>query len=253
MKEDKLLQLLTDYFDGNLSNEEIQAVENELNTNASARKIFEQLNEVLGTIEDSQELEPSQKLQQNFDALLVAEMEKKKVGGKIVFFQSLYFKAAAVVLMLIVAGGVGYFISEEQNNHRLAEKIEAAQSVMLAKLENQHSVSQRLIGIHEVYEGTPDNELVKALIKLMNEDTNTNVRLAAVNALVKFYDEPHVRQALINALSTQTDPLVQIELIQILVYKEEQEAVKPLENIIKDDQTLQAVKDEAYAGLFSLS
>jgi hypothetical protein len=87
----------------------------------------------------------------------------------------------------------------------------------------------------------------------MNEDSNTNVRLAAVNALVRFYDEPMVREALIDALSSQTDPLVQLELIQILVYKKEQEAVTPLENIIKDDQTLQAVKDEAYAGLFSLS
>ena len=155
--------------------------------------------------------------------------------------------------MLIVAGGVGYFISEQQNSNRMVAKNKTAHSVMMAKLENQFSVSERLIGIHEVYDSKPDDDLVLALIKLMNEDENTNVRMAAVNALIKFYDEPLVRQALIDALNTQVDPLVQMELIQILVYKKEQEAVQPLENIINDDQTLQAVKDEAYAGLFSLS
>ncbi len=252
MEEDKLIQLLTDYLDGNLSKDEIREVEKELANNAAARKMLEQLKEVLGTIENTNEFEPSQKLQQNFDAFLAAEINKKE-GGKIIFFQSVYFKVAAAVLMLIVVGGVGYFIGGQQNQNQLASNKAEAHSVMMAKLENQYSVSERLIGINEVYESKPADDLVKALINAMNEDGNTNVRLAAVNALIKFYDEPHVREALIGALSTQTDPLVQLELIQLLVYKKEQEAVKPLENIIKDDQTLQAVKDEAYAGLFSLS
>ena len=252
MEEDKRVQLLTDYLDGNLSKDEILEVEKELTNNSTARKTLEQLKEVLGTIENSNEFEPSQKLQQHFDAFLETEINEKR-RGKVVFFQSIYFKAAAVVLMLIVAGGVGYFISEQQNSNRMVAKNKAAHSVMMAKLENQFSVSERLIGIHEVYDSKPDDDLVLALIKLMNEDENTNVRMAAVNALIKFYDEPLVRHALIDALNTQVDPLVQMELIQILVYKKEQEAVQPLENIINDDQTLQAVKDEAYAGLFSLS
>lgn len=252
MEEDKLIQLLTDYLDGKLSKDEIQKVENELAINATARNTLGQLKEVLDTIDNSVDSEPSSQLQQSFETFLAAEISKKE-DSKIIFFDSIYFKVAAAVLMLIVAGGVGYFISERQNENQLIGKSEEAHSVMLAKLENQYSVSERLIGINEVYQTSADDELIGALIKLMNEDTNTNVRMAAIEALVKFYDEPQVKNALIDALTTQTDPLVQMELIQILVYKKEQEAVKPLENIIKDDQTLQAVKDEAYAGLFSLS
>ncbi len=252
MEEDKLIQLLIDYRDGNLSEDEVQRVEKELTNNPTARKTLEQLKEMIGAIDTSEELSPSPSLQQNFSAFLKAEIEMKE-DRKILFFDSVYFKVAAAVLMLIVAGGVGFFIGEQRNATDLAEKNDVAQTVLLAKLDNQYSVSQRLIAINEVYETTPDDALVKALIKLMNEDTNTNVRLAAVSALARFYDEPFARQALLDALSTQTDPLVQIELIQILVYKKEQEAVKPLENIINDDQTLQVVKDEAHAGLFSLS
>lgn len=252
MEEDKLVQLLTDYLDGNLSEDETLAVEKELANNATARKILEQLKEILGAIDTSVELSPRPSLQQNFSAFLKTKIDKKE-DRKILFFDSAYFKVAAAVLMLIVAGGVGFFIGGQRNTSDLAEKSEVAQTLLLAKLDNQYSVSQRLIGINEVYEATPDDALVKALIKLMNDDTNTNVRLAAVSALARFYDEPFARQALLDALSTQSDPLVQIELIQILVYKQEQEAVKPLENIINNDQTLQAVKDEAHAGLFSLS
>lgn len=252
MEEDTLVQVLTNYLDGNLSEDEILVVEKELANNPTARKILEQLKEMLGVINTSEELSPSPSLQQNFSALLKAEIDKKE-DRKVLFFNSVYFKVAAAVLLLIVAGSVGFFIGEQRNATDVVEKNEVSQTVLLAKLDNQYSVSQRLIAINEVYEASPDDELVKALIKLMNEDTNTNVRLAAVSALVRFYNEPFVRQSLIDALSTQTDPLVQIELIQILVYKKEQEAVKPLENIINNDQTLQVVKDEAHAGLFSLS
>ena len=252
MEDERLVQMLTDYLDGNLSDEENQRVEEELAGNSDARKILTQLKEVFSAIEESPELEPGAALRDKFETLLATEIQKKS-ETKIIFFQSVYFKVAAAVVMLIVAGGVGFYLGGQQNSSSLATQEKTTHTVLLAKLENQYSVSERLIGINEVNQSSPDDKLVRVLIKIMNEDTNTNVRLAAVNALVRFYDEPLVREALINALSTQTDPLVQLELIQILVYKKEQEAITPLENIIKDDQTLQAVKDEAYAGLFSLS
>jgi flagellar basal body-associated protein FliL len=252
METDRLIQLLTDYLDGNLSMEEKISVEEELASNPSARKMLKQLQEVFSTIAKSPVLEPNPEIKQKFDAMLKAEIAKKE-KAKTVFFQSVYFKVAATVLMLIIAGGVGFYIGGQRSGNTITENKKTDQTVLLAKLKNQYAVSERLIGINEVVQSSPDDRLVTVLITLMNEDSNTNVRLAAVNALVRFYDEPLVREALIDALSTQTDPLVQLELIQILVYKKEQEAVTPLENIIKDDQTLQAVKDEAYAGLFSLS
>jgi hypothetical protein len=87
----------------------------------------------------------------------------------------------------------------------------------------------------------------------MNEDPNTNVRLAALDALSKFYDEPIVRKALIEGLSIQKDPVVQIALIQLMVKIKEKGIVTDLQKIVDDEKTMEAVKDEAYTGLLELS
>src|SRR5690606_24528787 len=98
-----------------------------------------------------------------------------------------------------------------------------------------------------------DDDVVEALIKRMNEDPNTNVRLAALDALSKFHDEPQVRKALVEGLSSQKDPVVQIALIQLMVKIKEKGIVTDLKRIVDDEQSMKAVKDEAYSGLLELS
>ena len=92
-----------------------------------------------------------------------------------------------------------------------------------------------------------------ALIQAMNEDQNTNVRIAALEALGKFHNQPHVRKALIASLRTQKDPLVQIALIRLMVEMKEKGITKNLKRISTDEETLPAVKDEAQAGILRLS
>ena len=87
----------------------------------------------------------------------------------------------------------------------------------------------------------------------MNEDPNTNVRMAALEALGKFHNQPHVRKALVASLNTQKDPVVQIALIRLMVEMKEKDITKELERISTDEETLQAVKDEAQAGILRLS
>jgi hypothetical protein len=87
----------------------------------------------------------------------------------------------------------------------------------------------------------------------MNEDPNTNVRLAALEALIKFHQEPVVRKKLIESLSVQKDPSVQITLIQFMVQMKERGVVNQLQQIVDDAHTIKAVKDEALSGLLKLS
>jgi HEAT repeat protein len=87
----------------------------------------------------------------------------------------------------------------------------------------------------------------------MHEDPNTNVRMAALEALGKFHEEPGVRKELIHSLAIQKDPMVQIALIQLLVTIKEKSVMKDLERITKDKSTMKAVKDEAYSGILKLS
>jgi HEAT repeat protein len=125
---------------------------------------------------------------------------------------------------------------------------------MLGLLTNQQSASQRMVGATVAYQLVKaDDEIVNALVKAMNEDPNTNVRLATLEALGKFKHEASVRKVLIESLAKQNDPVVQISLIQMMVDMKEKSIIGELEKLTQQKEILKAVKDEAYTGILKLS
>ena len=160
--------------------------------------------------------------------------------------------------MLVIGGGIGFWISRQNDQHEkllaIEEELKATKVMMMSLIDNQQSASQRLQGINVALTiESADDEVVNALAKRMNEDPNTNVRLAALDALSKFHTEPQVRKVLLDALSTQKDPMVQIALIQLMVQMKEKSVVNDLKKIVDDSETMKAVKDEAYSGILILS
>ena len=248
---------IIDYIDGRLSDAEKAEVEQELMRNDKAFTMYEQLKEVMQAMDHAEKLEPSPNLKLRFDEALRAEIESSR-PGKVVFFQSPFYRVAAAIALLIVGGGIGFWISKHNDQREelqaLAKEMEATKLMMMTLIGNQQSASQRIQGVNVAMTiGKADDEVVKALVKRMNEDPNTNVRLAALEALSKFYKEPMVRIALIEGLSSQKDPVVQIALIQLMVKIKEKGIVTDLEKIVEDKETMEAVKDEAYTGLLELS
>ena len=248
---------IIDYIDGRLSDTEKAEVEQELIRNAKAFTMYEQLKEVMQAMDHAERLEPSPNLKLRFDETLRTEIESFR-PGKVVFFQSSFYRVAAAIALLIVGGGIGFWISKHNDQREklqaLAKEMEATKLMMMTLIGNQESASQRIQGVNVAMTiGSADDDVVKALIKRMNEDPNTNVRLAALDALSKFYKEPIVRKALIEGLSSQKDPVVQIALIQLMVKIKEKGIVTDLEKIVEDKETMEAVKDEAYTGLLELS
>jgi hypothetical protein len=126
-------------------------------------------------------------------------------------------------------------------------------NILFANLTNKESASERLTAASQVEAITgADNDIVDALTTTMNSDPNTNVRLAALDALSKFYREPYVKKKLLSSLPKQKDPMVQIALIELLTKMKEQSILKQLNKMVSDDNTMQAVKDQAYTGILTL-
>lgn len=259
MEKEKLESLLIDYIDGKLSEADRSLVEQELARNEEAYVMYEQLREVIQLMEKSSSLEPGISLKRNFDKVLKAEQESvQKPTGKVISFQSYAYRIAAGVVLVMLSVSIGYQINknyrQEQELAKLQNEMNATKQMMMAMLDNQQSASQRMVGTTVAYKMVKmDDEIVSALAKSMNEDPNTNVRLAAMEALSKFYQEPGVQKVLIQSLSVQKDPVVQIALIQLLVQMKEKSVVKELEKIVDDPVTHEAVKDEAYSGILKLS
>ena len=122
-----------------------------------------------------------------------------------------------------------------------------------SKLSNQASASERFgAALSVVVISKIDHDIIGALVKTMNEDPNTNVRLAALESLAKFSKEPLVKKQLIKALSIQKDPVVQIALIELLTTVRENKIIDELRKLTNDETTTQPVKDEAYKSLNNL-
>ncbi len=261
MEPDKLEGLLIDYIDGKLSTADRQQMELELAQNHEANRLYVQLREILDAISKSDEWEPGKKLRENFEKTLRAEIAAARnagSGNKQVFFQPVFFRAAAAVALVMVGIAIGFWINKNQQREEdllaLKKEVEATKLIMMSMLDNRQSASQRMMGATVAFKmEKADDQIVQALTKTMNEDPNTNVRLAALEALGKFHQQEHVRKALIASLATQKDPVIQIALIRLMVEMKEKQAVKELLRISTDDEVIPAVKDEAHAGILKLS
>ena len=83
------------------------------------------------------------------------------------------------------------------------------------------------------------------LLKILEKDDNANVKIATIDALLKFPKNEQIRQSFIKALEKEDVPLVQIKLIKAVSFLRENRAQKPLEKIINNEQTFPIVKNNA--------
>jgi HEAT repeat protein len=94
-----------------------------------------------------------------------------------------------------------------------------------------------------------DPEVIKALINTLNFDDMVNVRMKAAQALSTFSEDSMARKALINSLSTEQSPEVQITIIEILVELGDKRAVPTLRSVSEDQKLMDFVREQAASGV----
>jgi HEAT repeat protein len=97
-----------------------------------------------------------------------------------------------------------------------------------------------------------DYKTLAALVSTLNSDPSPNVRLAAVEALYLFRNQPGVKESLVESLAAQSSPLVQVALIDLLVEIREQRASEALKTLIKNEKLDPDVKKLAEQGIKQL-
>lgn len=256
MDNEKLESLLIDYIDGKLNSVDKHFVEQELMKNPVSFRRYEELKEVIREMGKVSPAQPSEKLRNNFEAMLQQEIGVSK-EARIIAMKPWWYAIAAGVALLVTGLTVGWFVNERnwQAEQRAVLEAERARTLeVVSGISDQESPGSRILAVREA--SSADNlnaEIIQTLIRTMNNDPNSNVRLAAMDALDKFRDDPIVRNALVSSLVRQTDPVVQIALIQLIVQLKEKNAVEPLREIIQNEASLESVKDEAHLGILVLS
>lgn len=139
-------------------------------------------------------------------------------------------------------------MAKYNNNTAVSRKL-----VMLTSLKDMDSPARRITAVSQASEyKMAGRDIVTALLVTLNNDPNTNVRLAALDGLARFYRETYIRKQLIASLKKQQNPTVQIALIELLTKMKEAAVLNELDKIVASDSTITAVKDCAYSGIFKL-
>ncbi len=123
------------------------------------------------------------------------------------------------------------------------------QAAALALLDRP-SAADRLQGVsYSAGVSDPDARTLQALVRTLETDSSVNVRLAAVDALYLFRNEPGVRDSLVRNVTAQPSPLVKAALIDLLVEIRETKAAQALKQLLQDRTVPEPVKEHAQKGL----
>lgn len=164
--------------------------------------------------------------------------------------------AASVSLIILgFAGGLVYNHWRSDSAGGITSSAETPSAIAMKQvLQFEHlpktSASERIQAVNQSYELEQiDQDITQLLINTLNFDANVNVRLAACQALTHFANKPGVREALIQSLKIQTDPNLQISLIDALVTMKEKRAVDEMQRLVQNQQVLDAVRQKAEEGI----
>ena len=162
--------------------------------------------------------------------------------------------AAALLIVGIFAGSrFGPDPAENREISMLRKDISDMRQLVTLSLLRQDSPSERLRGVSfGAKVEQPNDEILTALLSTLNSDPNVNVRLAAIDALHMFVNKPQVKTGLVQAIAEQTSPMIQIELIELLVKSREQSVIETLKQLVEKEEVNPAVKERAQWGIDQL-
>jgi len=254
MKTEKIKELLERYYEGDTTLEEEQLlreffagdeIPEQFKSHAVQFTYFDKVHDEKQSITDEK---------------LFGKIDASNPGNSTTIFSlpltRNIFRVAASVAFLVIGFAAGVWYSQHPENNEISlNKIQANNQVSHVFTHFQKaSASEQIKLISQVSQRSNTNEKVlQALIYTLNNDDNVNVRMAAAEALFHFKKEQPAREALIQALKRETDPNMQITLIDMLVKMREKKAVNVMQVLLMKNHLDKIVRNELEQGIGILS
>ena len=259
-----------DFLIGDIEPNAKKNIESHLAECESCRQELESLGEIWAKLGVLPEVQPGKEMRTRFYTMLDAYRQgldhekpeprlQKMLAGWLERWwpQHPAFQFSLALLMLVVGLAAGYFLTSSQNSSSsllpLRQEVNSMRQALAVSLIDHQSPTERLRGINMSFRmEQPGDKLLETLLHTLNNDQNVNVRLAAVDALYLFRNDPLVKTGLNQALITQTSPLIQMALIDLIVNIRERQAIEALRTLIQSESINADVKQKAEQGLEGL-
>ncbi|MBN2416857.1 HEAT repeat domain-containing protein [bacterium] len=258
MKRDPIEALVMDYWDDATPPERKRELKQELLAAGYTEAELNDLKRFLISLDDMPVPEPGEELDRAFYRMLAEETAKAgrktaRNGNKPALFwkrieQQLMPKLGYAFALVFLGWVLGTWVTPgavggSRMERMAAEISEMKEMVMLAQLQ-QDSPSERLKAVTLAEEWTDaDAKIVTVLMRTLDSDPNVNVRLATVETLSRFTDNPVVRRGLIESINRQQSPLVQLALAELMGRLQEESAKPELNRLLENKELNYAVRD----------
>jgi len=170
-----------------------------------------------------------------------------------------FAQAAMAVVVVVVGVALGKYLNppaatNAQELAALHQELTGMRQLMVLSMLQQPSASERLQGVswsEQVKSSNP--EIISALVHTVRYDSSVDVRLAALDALRRYKDQPQVRTDILQSLRADQSPLLQIALIDFMVELREAQAVEYLKKFEQSKDLNPTVRQRAEWGINKLS
>ncbi|MCF2446984.1 HEAT repeat domain-containing protein [Dyadobacter sp. CY345] len=265
---DKAKDWLLDTKEGELSSDEKHLLDQHIAQCLGCQEELAVITELRQWLKTDQPPEPSPDMHTKFFEMLYQEgqeplslpakstKDSKRISGPVFWLQ-----IAASIFLLFTGVTAGYWlrsvaageVSQQQIDTMAMQVQEMRQIMMMTLLENP-SAAERLHAVSISTEiDQADDQVFTALLTTLNYDSNTNVRLAALEALIRYTDNPKVRKGLIHSLPHQESPVVQMALADLMVKLQEKGSVKALRELLHQKGIRGPVKEKVKKSILQLS
>ena len=248
MNDSNLEALVLEYLSGRCTAEREEALKSLLAERGYAAEDLDDLREVCAHLDDIPVPAASEAMTENFYRMLEAHRRRiTREPRRLVNLIGWLRDRCDHRFMARIACGLGLLClgwwlgSRSAPNRRYEQRLDdvraeirVVEEMMASTLLNHSSPSQRIQTINQIRTcGAVDERMIAMLLDTLGHDPNVNVRLVALETLAIQTDRAAVRQGLVQSLSEQESPLVQVALTDVLVSLGEKTSVSQFRRLLE--------------------
>jgi predicted anti-sigma-YlaC factor YlaD len=263
--------------DARLSDRDTAEVRAHLATCPDCQREYSSLAQTLTALDQLPDAQPEPRLRANFYAMIEEEKNsaasiraavvRRRHAARMSLWRWILSPVAAAAIALAgfhlgsrhgtsVAAPAAAPVADDGTKRELAEmraKLESIDQLVGISLLQQRSTSERLQTVLATLDQkNPDPKILSNLVGALALDPSVNVRLSALDALYPHADQQLVRSGVLASLPRESNPLVQVAMIDFLVAARDRDAAPELERLARNDTIDRAVREAAQRGLAQL-
>jgi hypothetical protein len=250
MEKTQIEELVAKYNEGVADPKEIKLIEQLIESGEIELTQLRELSGLDEQIHKMKTLSPSLNLDDRFYTALANEKKhiKKETSFSIPSLSFLFPRLAMAAVLILSGFSVGYFLqspAQKSEVVELSQEVSNLKEMMMLSLLEKESATQRLKAVSLTSEmNEVSDKVTNALFLALNKDENVNVRLAALEAIKPYVGKSSVRTKLIESIDSQTSPLVQVALAELMVSIQEKKSVNALKQLLENESTPSEVRDK---------